>query len=100
MVPSNEGEKRFRVDSRTLVLVLTVRVTRFELDQKIVQARKRRELLQFSAVFTRFLFKGVCNTLNQCFSNCVPRHTSVPPEIFRSAAKFLRILQFARVFKN
>jgi hypothetical protein len=33
-------------------------------------------------------------TLDQCFSTCVP------PEIFRCAAKFMRILQFARDFKK
>jgi hypothetical protein len=32
--------------------------------------------------------------LDQCFSNCVP------PEIFRCAAKFLRIFQFARIFEK
>jgi hypothetical protein len=38
--------------------------------------------------------------LKQCFSTCVPRDTSVPPEIFRCAAKFLRILQFAKDFEK
>jgi hypothetical protein len=39
-------------------------------------------------------------SLHQCFSNCVPRQTSVPPEIFRCAAKFLRIYQRAKVFEK